>query len=82
MAAAYKVFSVTIPEDNGYASQPDMVRQRVQPHIKSIEPYAELTHVLGNRWKLTTPHLGAEMVARVLSVHYGFETQYTETVVK
>lgn len=82
MVSVYKVFEVVIPEENGYAGNPDLVEKRVIPHVREIEPYSELEHVGDNAWKLTTPHLGANLVARLLRVHYGFEVEETGTVTK
>ena len=76
MVAGYFVFDIHIPNENGYAQNPNAVRERVIPHIQQLESYAELEHSSPvSEWVLTTPCLTAKIVVYVLATHYGFEAK-------
>lgn len=66
-------YAVSIPNDNGYSSQPNMVTRRVLPHIQEKDSSATPTHNVGGSWNLKASPEKAFFVTGTLRTHYGFE---------
>ncbi len=82
MASSFQVFRIQIPSDNGYASQPNQVTDRIVPHIQEQEPYAEMTQISNAEWQVTTPSMTAGVVKSILEKHYGFIVSPQEVITK
>jgi len=73
MAAAFVVFNVVIPEENGWTNSLERLPEHIKDTLQERYLTAEVTQEPDGPLTIITPYATSPLVKSIVEHHYGFE---------